>query len=488
MLEKLLALFRASLGRPVAEQAKANPVGSLVVGYSGPQEVFPPQFYTTLSKEGYTNSVTVRAVVGRVARVTAELPIKLQRRTRAGAWEDLGANEDDEHPLMALLRKPNPEQTKVDFFEALFASRKIAGESPIAPVGPADSMPPTELWWLRPDKLTCVPGTDGTVSAWKYKTGAGEVTFDMRRRGSTPPLIMWKTWDPLDPWRGLSELKSAAIQVSQLNEGAAWNARTLKNSMRPPGAFVYSPTNETMSPNLTQPQREQLADDIKTNLTGAQNASRPLILDGGLDWKEMSIAPKDLEWLEGMRDAARQVCFLLGYPPIMLGIPGDATYKNYAEARTSFYQDTAIPLMTSLLDVFNETLVPAFGDNLRLVVDVDKIDALADLRATTWDRVNTATFLTPNEKRELVGKPRIDSDLADQLWVPTSMVPLDDIAGTNENDPATDPATDPASAEDQTGAKPPGKRPPSATAFDDNLDAVEKAAGKMIRILTKGAQ
>lgn len=495
MLEALKAMF----GRKApAAGAKANPVGPLIVGYQGMQEIFPPQTYQTLSTEGFANSATVRAVISRIARVTAELPIKLQRRSRAGDWEDLGANEDDEHPLMQLMRRPNPEQTKVDFFETIFGSRKLAGESFITPIGPSDQMPPTELWWLRPDRMTCVPANDGTVACWKYKTSNGEKIFEMNTGKLVEPVILWKTWDPLNPWRGLSELRSGALQVCQLNEGAAWNARTLKNSMRPPGAFVYAPPNESMSASLTAPQRKQLADDIKTKLTGADSASSPLILDGGLTWQEMSIAPKDLDWLEGLRDAGRTICFLLGYPPLMLGIPGDATYKNYNEARTSFYQDTAIPLMTSLLDVFNETIVPAFGKDLRLVVDIAKIDALADLRAVEWDRVNAATFLTPNEKRAIIGKVRLENALADQLWMPTSLIPIDDASGAQDDEEAEptdledsgegeDPDEDPD--EEETDKPKPKPKPGKSTerqmdkVFNDNLDRLQAVATEYIKMI-----
>jgi HK97 family phage portal protein len=482
MLQALRSLFTKAVP-PI--ETKANPVGPLIVGYSSLQSVFAPNSYVELSEQGYKHSATVRSVVKRVARAAAELPIKLQRRSAKGEWEDLKGNEDDEHPLMKLMRKPNPTQTKAEFFESVFASRKLAGESFISLVGPTDNQPPLEMWWLRPDRMVCTPDIDGTVKAWTYKTSTGSVVFDMKK-GLLKPIVFWKTFNPLDVWRGLSELQSGAMQVCQLNEGAQWNATTLKNSMRPAGAFVYTPPPGTMNPSLAPHQREQLANDINTRLTGSENAAKPMILDGGLTWMEMSISPKDLEWLEGLRDAARTICFLLDYPALMLGIPGDATYKNYNEARMSFYQDSAIPLMTSALDVFNEDLVPIYGEDLRLVVDVDKVEALAELRASTWDRVNNATFLTPNEKRAIVGKPKLDSPLADELWVPTSLVPMDEALA--EPEPKLDPE-DPDNTDDlETPAKKPKPKPEDKPekAFDNNLDEVLTKAAKLFKLVGGG--
>ena len=48
-------------------------------------------------------------------------------------------------------------------------------------------------------------------------------------------------------------------------------------------------------------------------------------------------------------------------------------------------------------------LSPQFGDSVRVVIDTDRIDALAADRTALWDRVSNAAFLTLNEKREAVG-------------------------------------------------------------------------------------
>ncbi len=459
---------------------KNNPVGDLIIPFFSNQEISPPEGYERLSIEGHKNSATVRAVISRVARRTAELPLKLQRHNKStGKWADLDDTEDDEHPLMQLMQRPNPRQTKTDFFESVFAARFLAGESFILPNGPSPAMPPTELWWARPDKMRCIPNTDGTVQAWKYKVGRGEHTFDMKmKEGWICPVMQWKTFNPLDEWRGLSVLGSGKMQISQLNEGARWNANTLKNGMRPTGAFIYAPKDQ-MGRSLTSDQRKQLKQDIDDHISGGQNAGKPLILDGGLTWQEMSISPKDLEWLEGLRDAARVICFLMGYPPIMLGIPGDATYKNYNEARMSFYQDTAIPLMDSLLAELNVWLTPMYGDDLRLMIDQDQVEALSELRALIWDRAEKCSFLTPNEKRAMVGMDELEDPVYDELWGPTSIAPMTDTAkigmsGLDENGDPIDPNADPNGDESQDSAKP-GAKPAKPVAGKKPVKPVKKS-------------
>ena len=57
-------------------------------------------------------------------------------------------------------------------------------------------------------------------------------------------------------------------------------------------------------------------------------AGRPLLLEGGLDWKPLSLTPKDMDFIEAKNVAAREIALAIGVPPMLLGIPGDNTYSN----------------------------------------------------------------------------------------------------------------------------------------------------------------
>ena len=82
------------------------------------------------------------------------------------------------------------------------------------------------------------------------------------------------------------------------------------------------------------------------NHQGARNAGRPMLLEGGLDWRPMGFSPSDMEFHETKLSAAREIALAFGVPPMLLGIPGDATYANYAEAHRAFYRLTVLPLAT----------------------------------------------------------------------------------------------------------------------------------------------
>ncbi|MGH9915628.1 MAG: phage portal protein, partial [Pyrinomonadaceae bacterium] len=95
-----------------------------------------------------------------------------------------------------------------------------------------------------------------------------------------------------------------------------------------------------------------------------------------------------------------------GIPPMLLGIPGDNTYANYAEANRAFYRLAVIPLITRTAKAIGNWLGPVYGDRLRLEPDFDRIDGLSMERDALWQRMSAAPFLSDDEKREAVGYAR----------------------------------------------------------------------------------
>ena len=141
------------------------------------------------------------------------------------------------------------------------------------------------------------------------------------------------------------------------------------------------------------------------NHQGAHNAGRPMLLEGGLDWKPMGFSPSDMEFHETKLSAAREIALAFGVPPMLLGLPGDATYANYAEAHRAFYRLTVLPLATRVAASVAWWLSEHLGAEFELRPDPDRIPALAEERDQQWARIGAATFLTDAEKRALLGLP-----------------------------------------------------------------------------------
>ena len=62
-----------------------------------------------------------------------------------------------------------------------------------------------------------------------------------------------------------------------------------------------------------------------------------------------------------------------------------------------------------ILDAIAEGLSPHFA-GLRLRADADRVPALSEDRERLWAQVTAADFLTPQEKRALVGLAPLETD------------------------------------------------------------------------------
>jgi len=367
-------------------ETKSSRTARLVAFESGGRARWTPRDYACLAREGYL----ANAIVHRSVRLIAE---------NAAACCFLvfeGAQERDAHPLSQLLTRPNPHQDGGVFFEMLYAHLLLAGNAYIEAVALGDQV--RELYALRPDRMKVVPGADGWAEAYEYSVGGRSVRFDQLAT-SVPPILHLTFFHPLDDHYGLAPIEAAAVALDTHNSAARWNKALLDNAARPSGALVYSSDGAVLS----EQQFDRLKRELDNTYTGSINAGRPMLLEGGLDWKPMSLTPKDMDYLEAKHTAAREIALAFGVPPMLLGIPGDNTFANYAEANRSFFRQTVLPLAQRVGNALAQWLSPQFGDRLRVVIDSDRIDALAADRSALWDRVSNAAFLTLNEKREAVG-------------------------------------------------------------------------------------
>jgi HK97 family phage portal protein len=258
---------------------------------------------------------------------------------------------------------------------------------------------PRELHPLRPDRVRVVPGPDGWAQAWDYTVGGRSVRLEAPPDGPSPVLHL-ALFHPLDDHYGLSPMEAAAAALDVHNAAGAWNKALLDNAARPSGALVYAgPAGAT----LGEEQFQRLKAELEAGFQGSANAGRPLLLERGLDWKPLSLSPQEMDFVAAKAAAAREIALAFGVPPMLLGLPGDNTYANFAEANRSFWRQTVLPLAARTAQSLAHWLGPAWPGDLRLEPDLDRIDALSAERGELWSRVGAADFLTRDEKRAAVG-------------------------------------------------------------------------------------
>lgn len=384
MQNPFAALARAL--RPRVPEEKASRVAPMIALHMQGRAVWTPRDYAALAEEGYRRNAVAYRCVRMIAEATASLPWLLYE----------GMNELSEHPLLELLAHPNGVQAGNDLFENWYSFLQVAGNAYLELVEVDGA--PRELHVLRPDRMKAVPGRAGWPETYEYSVNGRVATIPAGERGA---VLHMRLFNPVDDYYGMSPLEAAACAIDIHNAAGSWNKSLLDNAARPSGALVYK--GGEAGANLSEDQFERLKRELAENYQGSANAGRPLLLEGGLDWKSMGLSPKEMDFIGAKQAAARDIALAFGVPPMLLGIPGDNTYANLREANRAFWRGTVLPLAGRTARALTHWLAPRYGGNLRLWFDADQVDALSADRDTLWARVSRADFLTDAEKREAVG-------------------------------------------------------------------------------------
>lgn len=375
-------------------EAKKSATGAILAMYHHGQPIWTPRDYASLAREGYAKNPIAYRCVRMISEAAASVPWLMY---------DEG-QELETHPVLQLLSGPNPMQGGAEFMEDWYGYLQISGNAYLEAVSVAGEI--KELYALRPDRMKIVPGSNGWPESYEYTVGDRTVRFGNEADDATSAILHMALFHPTNDYYGMSPLEVAAISIDIHNAAGSWNKALLDNSARPSGALVYKGSGGTN--NLTEEQFERLKNELENTYQGAANAGRPLLLEGGLDWKSMGLSPKDMDFIEAKHVAAREIALAFGVPPMLLGIPGDNTFANYQEANKTFWRQTVIPLVAKTAMSMTRWLRSYFGPEIKLWYDIDQIDALHVEREAKWKRIGTAEFLTINEKRASFGYSPIE--------------------------------------------------------------------------------
>lgn len=344
-----------------------------------------------VSAESYKQNVIVYRCVNLIAQSASHVPWVVKKR-RGNRLEKL-----DHHQVYSLLNKPNPMTAGADFATEIISSLLLFGNSYILAGGKND-ITPTSLY-LLPAKQMEVILESGSPVGYRYRHIKGENVYPIHKMKSSCRVLHLKNYHSSDAIYGLSCLEAASMSIETHNQASRWNYSLLKNGARPSGALIMKDSDGYLSDE----QFERLKAQLYERYSGASNSGKPLLLEGGLDWREMSISPKDMDFIESKNAAAREIALAFGVPPQLLGIKGDNTYSNMQEARLGLWEETIIPLLDKVSNALTHWLANFYHEDLVIDFDRDAISALTDKRENLWSKIAASNFMTINEKRAYVG-------------------------------------------------------------------------------------
>jgi HK97 family phage portal protein len=370
---------------------------------------FPSDNLEAYAKEGYAENPTVYACIKLVAESMASIPLRVK----------VNGELVEDHPLERLLEQPNPDEGGIEFRIAAASWLLMSGNCYTQKL--MSGKTPTQLMNWQPYNFS-ITRRLGNPLPLRYtyaKNQQHERNFDVDPISGKSEIMHWRTFNPSKSSGefGQAPLKAAASCVDSANASRLWNYSTTQNS----GSASILVTSEQ---EITPKQQQQLEQNLVEKWMGPKNANKIKVMGSATKVQTISMTPKDMEWIEGLKLSAKEICSVFGVPTQLLGIEGSQTYANYAEAKIAFYTQSVMPLLNLYISELNRFLSPDFGDSVEICYNKDDIDALEPLRRDARAEKLATNVLTINEKRALLGYDRIEEDDADALFVSPQDIPL----------------------------------------------------------------
>jgi len=220
-----------------------------------------------------------------------------------------------------------------------------------------------------------------------------------------------KTFNPSSKIKGFSPLNALYYEIEQFISSSVHNGNIMKNGMRPAGVMTIDPEAD-----LSDEQYQQVKDQIKNFYRGEGNAGNVLVIQGGKEFKELSINNKDMDFAT-LKKTITEQCYRNLKIPMSLVLSDSMTLDNFKQSVPVLYKMAILPLLDNIMQELNLFLMPRYDDSgrYRLSYNIKDIQALEiDFMSRVLDELKTG-LLSRDEGRELIGRDSLNDDRGKEI-------------------------------------------------------------------------
>lgn len=273
------------------------------------------------------------------------------------------------------VNTPNPETSRIEFYEQVISSLNIHGNAFILTVRD-DNNEVVELYCLNPDDVRIRRLRPNEPLVYEVQTRDEQGAYNQILTKNEMLHI------PLFRLPG-SNYGLGPIAAARLTIGAAMAADTYAaayfGNAANPGGVIEVPGE------LTEDQAQDIGRDWNITHTGPYRAGKIGVLSGGASFKPLSLNAQDAQLLDTRRFNVEDIARLFRVPISLLGHPvaGAMSFASVEAQNLSFVQHSLRPLLERLEQAFS-TLLPEPDGFIKF-----NLDAL--LRGTTLERYEAYT-------------------------------------------------------------------------------------------------
>lgn len=411
-------LFGA-LGRGVRALTTRSADGSDDQFWDGGWWSTPSATGIQINQQTALQATTVMACVRILSEDVSKMTPRLYRRFDKGIHKK-GAREQiapADHPLAALLHRPNDWQTWPEFCRMMVVAFALRGNAYAAILRNRRGDPIT-LAPLNPDRVALWQAPNGKLYWWVTRSGLHELYVLRNEPLMIPYEDMFHLKDlSADGLTGSSPIALAREAIGLSLGQEQQYARLMGNGARPAG--VLSTTQK-----LTEGTAARLRADWERLNSGLANSGRTAILEEGLTWTQLTIDSVDLQFLQMRQFQVIEICRIFRVPPHMVGDLSKGTFNNIVQ-QAQEYRNNALGSHT---DIWEKRFDFTFG-LLEDDYEVD-FDEAALLKADLTARYNAyrIAVLTGWQTRNEV---RVSENMEPLDGLDVPLAPASEIGGSN---------------------------------------------------------
>jgi len=406
--------------RNLARLAVSNDdtVEKQLYGYGRPEEEFNITelfggMQSSRSKHNLSAMVgTVYDCVNLLGERSQQYQIELHKVGKDGTKERV-----DDHPLIDLMRRPQPKRlggiSGIELFYMTRVYRDLCGEA---------------FWLLekgaQSDKIKNIVLLDPTTVGIKIDKNTGEVLsyFIRKNRGANIPLKLDEVWqfkrpNPQDPYHGLSVISAHSDEIATSDFATRFTRNFFKNNAGISGVLsVMGMVNKTVFQKFTQMWRQKYE--------GVDNAGRVAIMrdtDAKFTKVGVGLNELDMKALKTMNVESLLQAFRV--PKELLGQAGGVGLGQQVVTALEFVFNKYVidPEFDAYDSVIQQIADTYFPDD-QLIVSHENIIPEDKVFNQTQEKEFVNVIYTINEIRKRHGLEDIDG--GNQLYIPLNLVPI----------------------------------------------------------------
>lgn len=284
---------------------------------------------------------------------------------------------------------------------------------------------PMGLFPLIPTATTPIPGEDGQIEKYRYRTPTKEFTFDAEC------VVHFKLPDPEDWFKGQSAIESANTAIKTYKAAENLSFHKIDNRAIPAGVLESQKA-------IPAKERQKIIDEFLAMHEGAENTGKTGMLPYGLAFKVIQETQRDLQAVEGQEQRRDEILGNMRTGKGLFGLTEQQSRANADAQNFVFQRFNILPFIEMYADTLNTQYLPDFAgiEPGRDVIGFeDPVPENMEDKRKNIDLMMKNGAMTPDEVRVEFGKEPLEIEGAtDVPYLPMNMMPLDGSSLDEEDD------------------------------------------------------